>query len=135
MKKMLALFFVLSLSVSAALVQAQKSVNPNDIVDLELLTHTEVTDKLHQGKTSILIVAGGTEERGPHDVLGGHTFLSRYARVRLRSGSATTLVAPVLPIAVNATGLREARGDQPARFRCRPTYSSRCRSPKSKAWR
>ena len=35
MKKMLALLFVLALSLTAALAQAQKSVNPNDIVDLE----------------------------------------------------------------------------------------------------
>jgi creatinine amidohydrolase len=107
MKKMIALFFVLSLPVAAALVHAQKSVNPNDIVDLELLTHTEVTDKLHQGKTSILIVAGGTEERGPHDVLGGHTFLSRYRARAIAQRLGNALVAPVLPIAVNATGLRE----------------------------
>jgi len=107
MKKMLALFFVLALSMTAALVQAQKSVNPNDIVDLELLTHTEVTEKLHQGKTSVLIVAGGTEERGPHDVLGGHTFLSRYRSRAIAQRLGNALGAPVLPIAVNATGLRE----------------------------
>ena len=107
MKKMLALFFVLALLMTTALVQAQKSVNPNDIVDLELLTHTEVTEKLHQGKTSVLIVAGGTEERGPHDVLGGHTFLSRYRSRAIAQRLGNALVAPVLPIAVNATGLRE----------------------------
>src|SRR5919205_348664 len=88
--------------------QTSGSVNVNDIVELELLTHTEVYDKIHnQGFTSVLVVAGGTEERGPHDVLGGHTIMSRHHAVEIAKKLGRTLVAPVLPIAVAATGLRE----------------------------
>jgi len=78
------------------------------IVDLELLTHTEVYAKIHtEGYTSVLIVTGGTEERGPHDVLGGHTLMARHRAAAIATALGHTLVAPVLPVAVAATGLRE----------------------------
>src|SRR5262245_36223250 len=115
MKKSPVLFVILVMSSALALAQAPRttSVNPKDVVELELLTHTEVSEKIHkEGKTSVLVITGGTEERGPHDVLGGHTIMSRHrgAEVAKRLGNA--LLAPVLPIAVQATGLRE-NTDQP----------------------
>jgi creatinine amidohydrolase/Fe(II)-dependent formamide hydrolase-like protein len=89
-------------------VAAQTAGDPKDIVELELLTHTEVYDKIHnQGVTSVLVVTGGTEERGPHDVLGGHTIMAHHRAVEIAKRLGHTLVAPVLPIAVAATGLRE----------------------------
>lgn len=85
----------------------------SDVVELEYLTHTEVSDKIkNQGYTSVLIVTGGTEERGPHSVLGGHTIMSRYRAAEIAKRLGKTLVAPILPIAVSATGLRE-NTDQP----------------------
>jgi creatinine amidohydrolase/Fe(II)-dependent formamide hydrolase-like protein len=99
---------VATVFASVAFVRAQNTVNVNDIVDLELLTHTEVYDKIHnQGFTSVLIITGGTEERGPQDVLGGHTIMSRYRGAAIAKRLGKTLVAPILPIAVQATGLRE----------------------------
>jgi creatinine amidohydrolase len=95
-----------------AFVQAQ-TPNVKDIVELELLTHTEVSEKIHkEGKTSVLIATGGTEERGPHDVLGGHNILARHRAVEAAKRLGNALVAPVLPLAVAATGLREST-DQP----------------------
>jgi creatinine amidohydrolase/Fe(II)-dependent formamide hydrolase-like protein len=102
-----------SLFPAAAFAQAERAPNVNDVVELELLTHTEVFDKIHnQGMTSVLIVTGGTEERGPHDVLGGHTIMARRHAIEIAKKLGKTLVAPVLPMAVNATGLREGT-DQP----------------------
>ena len=78
------------------------------IVDFELLTHTEVYEKIHTGGyTSVLVVTGGTEERGPHDVLGGHTLMAHHRALAIAKVLGHTLVAPVLPVAVAATGLRE----------------------------
>jgi len=89
-----------------AYAQAAKTVNVKEIVDLELLTHTEVYDRIHnQGMTSVLIPAGGTEERGPQDVLGGHTFIAHYNAVQVAKQLGNALVAPVLPITPNATGV------------------------------
>ena len=108
MRKPLFTLGVASLCVAAAYAQTAKTVNVNDIVELELLTHTEVFEKMHTGgMTSILIVAGGTEERGPHDVLGGHTIMAHRRAVEIAKRLGHTLVAPVLPITPAATGLRE----------------------------
>ena len=104
---------IVVLSAAAALVSAvafaqSRASNVKDIVELEMLTHTEVSEKIHnEGMTSVLIVTGGTEERGPHDILGGHTIMARHHAVEIAKKLGKMLVAPVLPIAVQATGLRE----------------------------
>ena len=93
---------------AVALAQAAQPMNVKDIVEIEMLTHSEISDKIHnEGKTSVLIMTGGTEERGPHDVLGGHTFMAHNKGVEIAKKLGNALVAPVLPIAVSATGLRE----------------------------
>ena len=108
MKHILSLLIVPALVVTAGFAQTARTVNVKDIVDIELLTHTEISDKIHkEGKTSVIIANGGTEERGPHDVLGGHTFMAHNKAVEIAKKLGNALVAPVLPIAVSATGLRE----------------------------
>lgn len=107
MKRMMALAGLVPLAMAVASAQTQTALNVQDLVELELLTHTEVTDKMHEGWTSILLVTGGTEERGPQDVLGGHTIMARRHAIQIAQKLGKTFVAPVLPIAVNATGLRE----------------------------
>jgi creatinine amidohydrolase len=113
MKKALIGVGVSALCLATASAQAPKPVNVDDIVELELLTHTEVTGKIHdKHMTSVLVVTGGTEERGPHNVLGGHTIMAHYRAVEIAKRLGNALVAPVLPIAVAATGLHE-NTDQP----------------------
>lgn len=108
MTKTPVLFALLALCSTTAFAQAQKPVNVKDIVELELLTHSEVFEKIHnEGKTSVLLVTGGTEARGPHDVLGGHTIMSRHRAIEIAKRLGNALVAPVLPIAVAATGVTE----------------------------
>jgi len=111
MKKPAFLFAILMICSPPAFAQPTAPAKPKDPmsnVELELLTHSEVYDKIHnEGMTSVLIVTGGTEERGPHDVLGGHTIMARHHAVEIAKKLGKTLVAPVLPIAVAATGLRE----------------------------
>ena len=114
MRKVLLSSIIVPLFVAPAFAQTPRSpANVNDIVELELLTHTEVSDKIHkEGKTSVLVITGGTEERGPHAVLGGHTIMSRHRGIEITKRLGNALLAPVLPIAVAATGLRE-NTDQP----------------------
>jgi len=122
MNTKLALISMLAVStVSPRAVLAQQP-NVKDIVELELLTHTEVTDKLKSGTTTILLVAGGTEERGPQDVIGGHTIMARHHAIAIAKKLGNALVAPVLPVAVNATGLNASRemADQPGPIQVPP---------------
>lgn len=105
MKKSLGLFVCSTFLATSAFAQLGKPVK--DVVELELLTHTEVAEKIKAGMTSVLIVNGGTEERGPHNILGGHTIMSRATAIDVARELGNALVAPVLPIDVAATGVSE----------------------------
>src|SRR5438105_2397060 len=106
MNKALTLIAGLTLVPTLAFAQPAKPFDVKDTVELELLTHTEVYDKIHkEGKTSVLLVTGGTEERGPHNVLGGHTIMSRHRAVEIARRLGNALVAPVIPVAGAAPGV------------------------------
>jgi creatinine amidohydrolase len=84
------LFTILSLAAAAASAQAP------DTVFLEELTWTEVRDALEAGKTSIIVPTGGTEQNGPHMVLGKHNFRIRHNAGLIARKLGKTLVAPVM---------------------------------------
>lgn len=65
-------------------------------VQLEELTWTEVKAALQSGTATIIIPAGGTEQSGPHMVLGKHNLRARVLAGRIASALGDTLVAPVL---------------------------------------
>src|SRR3989442_3368446 len=69
-------------------------------VDMELMTYPEIAAAMQAGKTTVLIYNGGTEQRGPHAVLGGHTLIARRASVEIARRLGNALVAPVLPLSV-----------------------------------
>lgn len=106
MKTFVSLFSCLALCATVAHAQIGKPVK--DIVELELLTTSEVVERQKAGATSVLIVNGGTEARGPHNILAGHTIMSRMTAIDVAKELGNTLVAPVMPIDVGATGVSEA---------------------------
>lgn len=67
-----------------------------DTVFLEELTWTEVRDAIRAGKTTIIFPTGGTEQNGPHMVLGKHNFRVKYAAEQIARRLGNALVAPVL---------------------------------------
>ena len=67
-----------------------------DTVFLEDLTWTEVRDALAAGTTTVIIPTGGTEQNGPHMVLGKHNFLVRYKAGEVARRLGNALVAPVM---------------------------------------
>ena len=67
-----------------------------DSVFLEDLTWTEVRDALASGKTTVIIPTGGTEQNGPHMVLGKHNYLVRYKAGEVAKRLGNALVAPVV---------------------------------------
>src|SRR5262245_25560946 len=87
-----------ALLATPVLAQIGKPVN--ELVELELLTSSEVVDKQAKGFINVLIVNGGTEARGPHNILAGHTIMSRATAIDVAKELGNTLVAPVLPIDV-----------------------------------
>ena len=67
-----------------------------DTVFIEELTWTEVRDAIKAGKTTVILPTGGTEQNGPHMVLGKHNFIIRYTSEQIARALGNTLVAPVV---------------------------------------
>lgn len=65
-------------------------------VFLEELTWTEVKDFIDNGGTSIIIPTGGTEQNGPHMVLGKHNFRVKYYAEKIALELGDALVAPTI---------------------------------------
>jgi len=81
---------VLAAVSSAVLAQAP------DTVFIEELTWTEVRDAIKAGKTTVILATGGTEQNGPHMVLGKHNFIIRHTAEQIARKLGNTLVAPVV---------------------------------------
>ena len=89
----------------AAKPTASKSVaqgsKKQPLVEFEMMTWPEVKQALADGKTTALFYTGGTEQRGPQNVNGGHTLMGReiVRTIALRLGNAIAM--PVLPYTPN----------------------------------
>lgn len=67
-----------------------------DTVFIEELTWTEVRDAIKAGKTTVILPTGGTEQNGPHMVLGKHNFIIKHTADQIARRLGNTLVAPVV---------------------------------------
>ena len=67
-----------------------------DTVFLEELTWTEVRDAINAGTTTVIIPTGGTEQNGPHMVLGKHNFVVKHTAEQIARRLGDALVAPVV---------------------------------------
>jgi creatinine amidohydrolase/Fe(II)-dependent formamide hydrolase-like protein len=65
-------------------------------VFLEDFTWTEVRDATRAGKTTVIIPVGGTEQNGPHMVLGKHNVRVKFLAGRIAATLGNAIVAPVL---------------------------------------
>jgi creatinine amidohydrolase/Fe(II)-dependent formamide hydrolase-like protein len=83
--------------MSAGLAMAQK----RPLVDFEMMTWPEVKAALSAGKTTALVYNGGTEQRGPQNVNGGHTLMGHATVVAIAEKLGNAIAAPVMPFSVN----------------------------------
>ena len=90
---------------SRRLVQTGRPVA--ELVEIELLTSSELVEKQKAGFINVIIANGGTEARGPHNILAGHTIMSKHTAIDAAKILGHTLVAPVMPIDVGATGVSD----------------------------
>ena len=79
----------------------------SELVEMELLTSSEVVEKQKAGFINVIIANGGTEARGPHNILAGHTIMSQRTAIDAARLLGHTLVAPVMPIDIGATGVSD----------------------------
>src|SRR5579859_4130574 len=71
------------------------------LVDFEMMTWQEVKQALAQGKTTALVYNGGTEQRGPQNVNGGHTLMGHATVIAIAQKLGNAIAAPVMPFSVN----------------------------------
>ena len=104
---------VLALSAATAFAQApaktaakpssatQSAAVRKDLVEFGMMTWPEVKAAIAAGKTTALVYTGGTEQRGPQNVNGGHTLMGHeiVKAIALKLGNAIFL--PVLPYTPN----------------------------------
>lgn len=65
-------------------------------VFMEELTWVEVRDAIADGYTTVILPTGGTEQNGPHMVLGKHNEIVKYAAGEIARRLGNALVAPVM---------------------------------------
>jgi len=107
MKSLCAMAAMLALLPSPASPQtssggaAQANAGASTNVEFEMMTWPEVKAALEAGRTTALIYTGGTEQRGPQNVNGGHNLMAKdtVKAIALRLGNAIAL--PVLPYTPN----------------------------------
>ena len=72
------------------------------LVDFETMTWPELKKAIHeQGKTTALVYNGGTEQRGPQNVNGGHTLMGHATVLAIAEKLGDAIAAPVMPFSVN----------------------------------
>ena len=78
-----------------------RAASSEPLVEFGMMTWPEVKAALVAGKTTALIYTGGTEQRGPQDVNGGHTLMGQATvkAIALKLGNAIAM--PVLPYTPN----------------------------------
>ena len=82
-----------ALSLAGTALSAQRGP---DTVFLEELTWTEVRARIDAGTTTIIVPTAGTEQNGPHMVLGKHKFIVNHASNLIARELGNALVAPVV---------------------------------------
>jgi creatinine amidohydrolase/Fe(II)-dependent formamide hydrolase-like protein len=102
---------VMALALSTAVTLAQASAASSavgesaktsaQLVEFEMMTWPEVKQALADGKTTALFYTGGTEQRGPQNVNGGHNLMAKATvkAIALKLGNAIAM--PVLPFTPN----------------------------------
>ncbi|HTP31179.1 MAG TPA: creatininase family protein [Candidatus Acidoferrales bacterium] len=86
--------------VAAALAGLLSGQN-RPLVDFEMMTWREVRQSLEQGKTTALVYNGGTEQRGPQNVNGGHSLMGHATVIAIAEKLGNAIAAPVMPFSVN----------------------------------
>lgn len=96
MRRVLASVFAVALCASIGRAQGK-----TPLVEFEAMTWPEVRDALAHGKTTALFYTGGTEQRGPQNANGGHTFMAKATVKAIALELGNAIAMPVLPYTPN----------------------------------
>src|SRR5207237_792924 len=110
MRRLLALTSAIALSGTMAFAQAPAAkpaaakpaaAKKAQLVEFAMMTWPEVKAAIAAGKTTALVYTGGTEQRGPQNVNGGHTLMGTEIVKTIADRLGNALWLPVLPYTPN----------------------------------
>ena len=90
-------------------VEAQSPGHPY----IEEMTWTEIRDAMADGHTTVIVPIGGTEQNGPHMVMGKHNYVITFAARELAAELGNALVAPTVAWVPEGSYDRPGFGDKP----------------------
>jgi len=93
-KLALASLFLAGFGISSAALAVGSYTPPS--LHLEDLTWVEVEQARNEGYTSVIIPTGGTEQNGPHVILGKHNKIIKQTSEEIAKQHGKTLIAPVM---------------------------------------
>src|SRR5258707_1270221 len=98
MKTLILTTIILTTSTAASYAQPGSTAAKPTLVEFELMTWPELKKAIHEeGKTTVLIFNGGTEQRGPQGVSGAHTLIVRALGKEIAEKLGNAIVAPAIP--------------------------------------
>ena len=92
---------VLVMPAAAQSVAAGAAGGRTPNIEFDMMTWPEVKKAIQEGKTTALVYNGGTEQRGPQNVNGGHTLMARETVREIAVKLGNAIAAPVLPFSPN----------------------------------
>jgi creatinine amidohydrolase len=85
-----------SLVLLACVPGAALAQGPPDTRFVEEFTVDELRDLIKAGSTSVIVATAGTEQNGPHMVLGKHRYILEYTTDKIARALGGTLIAPII---------------------------------------
>lgn len=80
----------------SAAADGEARAQPVNTVFIEEMTWTEIRDAIAAGKTTVILPTAGTEQNGPHMVMGKHRYIIDEASDRIARELGNALVAPAV---------------------------------------
>lgn len=87
---------LLAFGALALLAAPTLAQSPPSTVFIEGLTWMEIRDEIAGGKTTIIIPTAGTEQKGPHMVMGEHRYVLEHTTDMIARTLGNALVSPIL---------------------------------------
>jgi creatinine amidohydrolase/Fe(II)-dependent formamide hydrolase-like protein len=102
-----------ALVLATALLAPAARAQVNGAPYIEAMTWTEVRDAIQAGKKAVIIPTGGTEQNGPHMVLGKHNYIVTFTAKLIAEKLGNALVAPTLQYVPEGNFNAENFGQKP----------------------
>lgn len=92
-----AIAYALLAGSSFTIASMAQAAAKTDQVEMELMTWPELKAAMAAGKTTAIVYTGGTEQRGPQNVIGGHQFMGKPLALDIARKLGNAIVFPMMP--------------------------------------